>query len=138
MNSHLQFNTDTLHSDDFVLFTSAKVVLDRRPQNSFSKNNAPCVLLSLMLTHPFLNSCCLVGVCFLGFLHSSSSSSVSCSHLSPTALNSNPSCIGRWLTSVKHRCEVDVHWFNKLFEPVRTGHIFQPGNGLKYANVNKQ
>ena len=56
-------------------------------QNFFSKNNAPCVLHSLMPTRPFLNGCCLVGVCFLGFMHSSSSSSVSCSHLSMTSSN---------------------------------------------------
>ena len=31
--------------------------------------------------------CCLVRVCFLGLAHSSSSSSVSCSHLPPTASN---------------------------------------------------
>ena len=36
--------TDVLHLDDFILFTSAKVVLNRRPQNTFSKNNVPCVL----------------------------------------------------------------------------------------------
>ena len=89
-----------------------KVVLDQRLHNTFSKNNAPCVLLSLMLTRPFLNSCCLVGVCFLGFMHSSSSS---CIRLPLTASNSNPPCIGRWLTSVKFRCKVDVNWFNKLF-----------------------
>ena len=51
-----------------------------------SKNNAPCVLLSLMPTRPFLNVCCLVRVCFLGFMHSSSSLLVLSSHLSPTAL----------------------------------------------------
>ena len=62
----------------------------QKSQNTFSKNNAPCVLLSLMPTRPFLNGCCLVGVCFFGFVHSSSSSSVSCSHFSPTASNSNP------------------------------------------------
>ena len=28
VNSHLQFNTDALHSDDFILSTSARVVLD--------------------------------------------------------------------------------------------------------------
>ena len=48
------------------------------------------MLLSLMPTHPFLNGRCLVGVCFLGFVHSSSSSSVLCTHLSLTASNSNP------------------------------------------------
>ena len=53
----------------------------------FSKNNALCVLLLLMLMRPFLNICCLVRVCFLGFVHSSFSSSVLCSHLSPTASN---------------------------------------------------
>ena len=73
-----------------ILFTSVKVILDRRLQNTFSKNNTLCVLLSLMPTHPFLNSCCLVGVCFLGFMPSSSFSLVSCSYLSPTASNSNP------------------------------------------------
>ena len=113
-NGSPESNTDALHWDDFILFTSAKVVLDRRPHNTFSNTNAPCVLLSLMPTRPFLNGC-LVGVCFLGFVHSSSSSSVSCSHLSPTASNSNQPCIGRWLTSVKFRCKIDVHWFNKLF-----------------------
>ena len=50
--------------------------------------SALCVVLSLMMSRP--NSCCLVGVCFLGFVHSYSSSSFSCSHLSPTASNSNP------------------------------------------------
>ena len=88
--THIPNYTDSLHSDDFILFTSAKVVLHWRTQNTFSKSNAPCVLLSLMLTPPFLNGCCLIGVCFLGFEHSFSSSSVSCSHLSPTASNSNP------------------------------------------------
>ena len=130
VNSHLQFNTDALHSDNFILFTSAKAVLDRRPKNTFTKNNVPCVLLSLMLTRPFLNGCCLVGVCFLGFMHSSSSSSVSCSHLSPTAFNSPTPCIGRWLTSVKFGCKVDVHWFNKLFGPIMTSHILQPRKWL--------
>ena len=71
----------------FCLHRSAKFVLDRRPQNTFSKNNAPCVFISLMQTRPFLNNCCLVGVCFLGSAHSSSSLSVSCSHVSPTASN---------------------------------------------------
>ena len=135
VNSHLQFNTDALHSDGFILFTSVKVILDRRPQNTFSKNNALCVLLSLMPTHPFLNGCCLVGVCFLGFVHSSSSSSVLYSHLSPTASYSNPPCIGRWLTSVKFWCKVDVHWFNKLFGPIMTSHILQPEKWLEiYVN----
>ena len=76
-----------LRSDDFTLFTSAKVILDWRPQNTFSKNNAPCVLLSLMPMGPFLHGCCLVRVCFLSFVHSSSSSLVSCRHLSQTASN---------------------------------------------------
>ena len=80
-------SSDTLHSDNFILLTSAKVVLNRRPQNTFSKNNTLCVLLLLTLTLPSLNGSCLVRVCFLGFVHSSSSSSVSCSHLSPTASN---------------------------------------------------
>ena len=88
--SHIFNYTDALHSDDFILFTSAQVILNQRLRNTFSKNNAPCVLLSLMPMRPFLNGCCLVGVCFLGFVHSSSSLSVSCSHLSPTPSNSNP------------------------------------------------
>ena len=96
----LIFNyTDTLHSDDFILFTSAKVVLDRRPQSTFCKSNELCVLLLLMPTRPFLNSC-LVRACFLGFLHSSPSLSASCSHLSPTALNSIPP-YQKMVTSVK-------------------------------------
>ena len=92
-----------------------------------SKYNTPCVLLSL--THPFLNGCCLVRVCFLGFVHSSSSLSVSCSHLSQTALNSNPPY--RKMASTKFLCKVDVQWFNKLFGPIRTGHILQPQKWLE-------
>ena len=67
VRTHIFSFTDALHLHDFILFTSVKVVLDRRPQNTFSKNNAPCVLLSLMPMHPFLNKSCLVGVCFLAF-----------------------------------------------------------------------
>ena len=74
------------HLGAFILFTSAKVVADQRPQNTSSKSNAPCVL---MPTCPSLNGCCLVGACFLGLLHSSSSSSVPCSYSSPTDSHSN-------------------------------------------------
>ena len=88
--THIFNYTDALHSDNFILFTFAKVVLDWRSQNTFSQNNAPCELLLLMPTRPFLNGCCLVRVCFLGFGHSSSSSSLSCSHSSATTSNSNP------------------------------------------------
>ena len=137
MNSHLQFITDALHSDDLILFTSAKVDLDRRPHNTYSKNNAPCVLLLLIPTRLFLNSCCLVGACFLGFMHSSSSSSVSCSHVSPTASNSNPPCTRRGLTLVKFRCKVDVHWYNKLYGPIRTGHILQPWKWLEICKCQR-
>ena len=89
VSTHIFNYTDALHSDDFFLFffTSMKVVLDQKPHNTFSKNNAARVLLSLMPTHPFLNFCCLVGVYFLGFVDFSLSSSVLCSHLSPTAPN---------------------------------------------------
>ena len=87
VSTHIFKYTDALHLEDFILFTSVKVVLNRRPQNTFSKNNAPCALLLLMPTSPFLNVCCLVRVCFLGFVQSSSSLSVSCSHLSRTASN---------------------------------------------------
>ena len=83
---HIFNYTHSLHLDNFILFTSAKVVPDWTPQNTFSTNNAPCVLLSLIPMCPFLNSC-LVEVCFLGFLHSSSSSSVSFSHLSLAVSN---------------------------------------------------
>ena len=34
--------------------------------------------------------------------------------------------IGKWLTSVKFWCKVDVHLFNKLSWPIRTGCILQP------------
>ena len=59
----------------------------QRLQNTFSKSNAPCVQFLLTPTCHFLNSCCLIGACFHGFLHSSSSSAL-CSHLSLT-VNSN-------------------------------------------------
>ena len=84
------YKTGTLwHSDAYILFPSAKVVLDQRKQNTFSKRNAPRVLLSLTPTRSSLNGC-QVAACFLGLLHSSSSLSVSCSHLSPRASYSNP------------------------------------------------
>ena len=86
MNSHLHY-TDALNSDNFILFASAKVVLDQRLQNIFSKSNS--VLLLLMPTCPFFNSCYQVRICFLGFMPSYSSSSLSCSHL-PTASKPNP------------------------------------------------
>ena len=86
-STHIFNYTDALHLDDFILFTFTKVFLDQRLQNTFSKKNAPCVLLLLMPACPFLNVCCLVRVCFLGFMHSSSSSSVSHSYLSPTFSN---------------------------------------------------
>ena len=88
--THILNYTDVLHSDDFILFTPAKVILDQRRQNTFSKNDAPCLLFSPMPTRLFLNGCCLVGVCFLHFMHSSSSLSVLCSYLSQAASNSNP------------------------------------------------
>ena len=100
VSTHIFNYTDALHLDDFILFTSAKVVLDRRLQNTFSNHNAPCVLLSLTPMCPFLNSCCLVSVCFLGFVHSSSSSSVSC-RTYHRQLQIQTHHIGRWLTSVK-------------------------------------
>ena len=39
--------------------------------------------------------------------------------------------IGRWLTSVKFWCKVDVHWFNKLFWPIRTDCTLQPRKWLE-------
>ena len=39
--------------------------------------------------------------------------------------------IWRWLTSVKFRCKVNVHWFNKLFWPIRTGCILQARKWLE-------
>ena len=51
----MHYKTATLgHSDTFILFTSAEVVLDQTLQNTFSKSNTPCVLLSLMPTRTFL------------------------------------------------------------------------------------
>ena len=74
----------------FCLHLRKLFSIEDRRTNTFSYSNVPCVLLSLMPMRRFLNSCCLVRVCFLGFVRSSSSSSVSCSHLSSTASNSNP------------------------------------------------
>ena len=88
-----------------------------------------------MPTHSLLKGCCLVGVCFLGFMQSSSSSSVSYSHLSPTASNSNLPCIGRLLTSVKFWCKVD--WSNKRFGPIRTSHILQPWKWLEICKCQQ-
>ena len=38
---------------------------------------------------------------------------------------------GRWLTSEKFWCKVDVYWLNKLFWSIRTGHILQPRKCLE-------
>ena len=38
---------------------------------------------------------------------------------------------GRWLTSTKFWCRVNVHWFNKLFWSIRTGWILQPRKWLE-------
>ena len=45
--------------------------------------------------------------------------------------------IWRWLTSVKFRCKVDVHWFNKLFWPIRTGCILQPWKWLQICKCKR-
>ena len=72
VNSHFQLyrRTTELHTMTLgclfrlFLFTSAKVVLDQRLQNIFSKRNAPHELLSLIPTHSFLNGCCLASLHF--------------------------------------------------------------------------
>ena len=70
----LIFNyTDALHSEDLFCLHLQTSFLIKDSTTLFQKNNAPRVLLSLMPTCPFLNVCCLVGVCFLGFVHSSCS-----------------------------------------------------------------
>ena len=38
---------------------------------------------------------------------------------------------GRWLTFVKFRCKVVVHWFNRLFWPIRISRILQPRRWLE-------
>ena len=87
-----------------------------------------------MTTHPFLNSCCLVGACFLGFLHSSSSSSVSCSHLSLTALYSNLP----YLKMANFRKALNTKsmfiGLNNLVDQPGSAVYFRLGNSLKYAN----
>ena len=129
--------THYTHQDDFILFASAKAILDQRPQNNFSKNSATCVLLSLMPTHPFLNGCCLVRVYFLGLCILPPL----CRFRAVTyhqQLRIRIRHIRRWLPSIKFRCKVNVHWFNKLFWPIRTGRTLQSRNDLKYANVNER
>ena len=39
--------------------------------------------------------------------------------------------IGKWLTSLKFQCKVDVLWFNKLFWTIRTGRILQAWTWLE-------
>ena len=62
----------------------------------------------------FSNGWCLVGACFLGLLHSSSSSSVPCCHLLPSALFTNPPW---WLTSVKLQME---SWCSLVYQTFLT------------------
>ena len=46
--------------------------------------------------------------------------------------------IRRWLASVKFRCKVDVHWFKKLFWPIRTGRTLQSWKWLEICNCQHQ
>ena len=43
--------------------------------------------------------------------------------------------IWRWLTSISFECKVDVHWFNKLFWPIRTGHTFHSRKWLEICTI---
>ena len=45
--------------------------------------------------------------------------------------------IRSWLTYIKFWCKVDVHWSNKLFWPIRTGHILQPQKGLEICKCQR-
>ena len=114
---------DAVHSDNFILFTSAKVVLNQRPHNTFSKKmHRVCCFRwcqwvlswTVVVWSKFVSlvSCILPPLCW--FRAATFDWQLQTRHK------------GRRLTSVTFRCKVDVHWFNKLFWPVRTGHILQP------------
>ena len=129
----MHYKTGTLwHSATFKLFTSAKVILDKWPKKKFPKAMHH-VLLLLMLTRHFLNVWYLVGACFLGFLHSSSSLLVLYSHLLPNASYSNPP----YLKMAEFHKALNVHWFNKPFWPIRTGHILQPRKWLEICKCKR-
>ena len=81
------WHTMTLRGLHFVYICSSRSC--QRLQYTFSKSNTLCVQLLLMPIRHFLNSCCLIGACFLGFFHSSSSL-VLCSHLSLTVYSNPP------------------------------------------------
>ena len=127
-------NWPTMTLGRLILFTSTKVVLDRRPLNTFSKSNTPSVLLSMMQPRPFFNGC-LVRARFLfcAFFHLLS---ILYSRLSLTASNPKPP-IWRWPTSVELWMQnLPSLVFKNLFDQSGLAVYIIPRNGLKYANVN--
>ena len=66
INTDVRQNWHTMNTWSPLFVSSVKVVLVQRLQNTFSKSNAPCVLLSLKQMCPFLNGCYLLRACFLG------------------------------------------------------------------------
>ena len=125
-------NWHTMTLRCLLLFTSVKVILDQRPQNTFSKSNAPRVLLSLMLMHPLLNvrwQHIYLVTCILPPLPPLCETTASNSNLPyqrmanfHKALNAKSMFIG----------------LNNFFDQSEMAVYFSPKNGLKYTNVNKR
>ena len=93
VNSHLQFHTDrctTLRR--LILFTYLRKLFSIEEHRTLSPKTMHHVCCLRWCRHVLSWTsfvCSELSVCFLGFMHSSSSSSVSRSHFLPTALNSN-------------------------------------------------
>ena len=130
----IHYKTGTLScSDAFILSISAQVVLDQRMQNTFSKSNARCVLLSLMPT----------GLSWMAVVWSELVSLVPCI-LSPLCQFRTATChwqlriqtcpIWRWLTSVKLRMQRWCSWVKKnCFDQSGLKVYFSTANGLKWC-----
>ena len=131
--THIFNYTDAPHSepDDFILFTSAKVILDQRLQNTFQKQYTMCAafadadatFLKVSWASVVWSEFVSLVLWILPPLRWFRAATYHRQHQTRH--------IGRWPTSVKFRCKVDVHWFNKLFWPIRTSPILQAGKWLE-------
>ena len=131
--THIFKYTDALHSDDFILFTSAKVFLeDRRTLSPKIMHRVCCFRWcqhipswTVVVWSEFVSlvSCILPPLC--RFRAATYHPQLQTHH------------IGRWLTSVKFWCKVDVHWCNTLFGPIRTGCILKPRKWLEICKCQR-
>ena len=134
MNSHIQLHRCTTLGRLYFVY----ICEDRRPQNTFSKNNAPCVLppwcwhvisLKVVVWSEFVSLVSSILPPLHRFRAATYHQQLHTHHITlPYRKTAN---FHKVLMQI--RCSLV-----KLSRPIRTGSIFSPGNGLNYANVNKR